>query len=187
MSVNVPTALTTINATRTPACAVFGYGCLLDLNDTTHVAGAARQFGFANPGVGRTNHRSSAGCSAAHHQGRTRPVSRDESVARHRRQRNQEPTNRCRLLLLVQMRRLNLIHVEQEVVDSIWLRHALRESNGSSSPVEAAALWHQCGTRSGFLYCSSSSRLACRDSRPVPVTSSAQAAASRTADSVTSS
>jgi hypothetical protein len=56
VSGNVPTALTTImqDATRTPACAVFGYGCLLDLNDTTHVADAARQFGFANPGAGRT-------------------------------------------------------------------------------------------------------------------------------------
>ena len=39
---------------RTPACAVFGYGCLLDFNDATHVADAARQFGFANPGAGRT-------------------------------------------------------------------------------------------------------------------------------------
>jgi hypothetical protein len=56
VSGNVPTALMTImqSATRTPACAVFGYGCLLDLNGTTHVADAARQFGFANPGVGRT-------------------------------------------------------------------------------------------------------------------------------------
>jgi hypothetical protein len=56
VSGNVPTALTTImqDATRTPACAVFGCGCLLDLNDTTHVADAARQFGFANPCVGRT-------------------------------------------------------------------------------------------------------------------------------------
>jgi hypothetical protein len=53
---NVPTALTTImqDASRTPACAVFSYGCLLDLDDATHVADAARQFGFANPGVGRT-------------------------------------------------------------------------------------------------------------------------------------
>jgi hypothetical protein len=56
VSGNVPTALMTImqDATRTPACAVFGYGCLLDLDDTTHVADAARQFGFANPGAGRT-------------------------------------------------------------------------------------------------------------------------------------
>ena len=55
VSGNVPTALTTImqDATRTPACAVFGCGFLLDLNDTTHVADAARQFGFANPGAGR--------------------------------------------------------------------------------------------------------------------------------------
>ncbi|HKN59043.1 MAG TPA: hypothetical protein VJV97_09335 [Gemmatimonadaceae bacterium] len=55
VSGNVPTALTTLmqDATRTPACAVFGCGFLLDLNDTTHVADAARQFGFANPGAGR--------------------------------------------------------------------------------------------------------------------------------------
>ena len=53
---NVPTALTTImqDASRTPACAVFGCGCLLDLDGATDVADAARQFGFANPGVGRT-------------------------------------------------------------------------------------------------------------------------------------
>jgi acetyl esterase/lipase len=53
---NVPTALTTImqDARRTPACAVFGYGCLLDLDGATDVADAARQFGFANPGRGRT-------------------------------------------------------------------------------------------------------------------------------------
>ena len=56
VSGNVPTALTTImqDATRTPTCAVFGCGYLLDLNDTTHVADASRQFGFANPGAGRT-------------------------------------------------------------------------------------------------------------------------------------
>ena len=56
VSGNVPTALTTImqDARRTPACAVFGYGCLLDLDGATDVADAARQFGFANPGVGRT-------------------------------------------------------------------------------------------------------------------------------------
>lgn len=56
VSGNVPTALTTImqEATRTPACAVFGYGCLLDLDGATDVADAARQFGFANPGAGRT-------------------------------------------------------------------------------------------------------------------------------------
>lgn len=53
---NVPTALTTImqDARRTPVCAVFGYGCLLDLDGATDVADAARQFGFANPNVGRT-------------------------------------------------------------------------------------------------------------------------------------
>ena len=56
VSGNVPTALTTImqEGSRTPACAVFGYGCLLDLDGATDVADAARQFGFANPGAGRT-------------------------------------------------------------------------------------------------------------------------------------
>ena len=56
VSGNVPTALTTImqDATRTPACAVSGCGCLLDLDGATDVADAARQFGFANPDVGRT-------------------------------------------------------------------------------------------------------------------------------------
>ena len=55
VSGNVPTALTTImqDATRPPACAVFGYGCLLDLDGATDVADAARQFGFANPCAGR--------------------------------------------------------------------------------------------------------------------------------------
>ena len=53
---NVPTALTTImqDASRTPACAVFGCGCLLDLDGATDVADAAKQFGFANSGEGRT-------------------------------------------------------------------------------------------------------------------------------------
>ena len=53
---NIPTALTTImrDATRTPACAVFGCGCLLDLDGATDVADAARQFGFANPCAGRS-------------------------------------------------------------------------------------------------------------------------------------
>jgi hypothetical protein len=56
VSGNVPTALTMImqDAGRVPACAVFGYGCLLDLDGATDVADAAKQFGFANPGVGRT-------------------------------------------------------------------------------------------------------------------------------------
>ena len=56
VSGNVPTALTTLmqDARRTPACAVFGYGCLLDLDGATDVAGAAKQFGFANPGAGLT-------------------------------------------------------------------------------------------------------------------------------------
>jgi acetyl esterase/lipase len=53
---NVPTALTTImqDARRPPSCAVFSCGCLLDLDGATDVADAARQFGFANPGSGRT-------------------------------------------------------------------------------------------------------------------------------------
>jgi hypothetical protein len=56
VSGNVPTALTAVmqDASRTPTCAVFGNGCLLDLDGATDVADAARQFGFANPGVGRT-------------------------------------------------------------------------------------------------------------------------------------
>ena len=56
VSGNVPTALTTIlqDASRTPVCAVFGCGCLLDLDGATDVANAAQQFGFANPSVGRT-------------------------------------------------------------------------------------------------------------------------------------
>ena len=56
VSGNVPTALTTVmqGAHRSPACAVFGYGCLLDVDGATDVADAARQFGFANPGAGRT-------------------------------------------------------------------------------------------------------------------------------------
>ncbi len=53
---NVPTALTMVmqDARRRPACAAFSYGCLLDLGGATDVADAARQFGFANPGAGRT-------------------------------------------------------------------------------------------------------------------------------------
>jgi hypothetical protein len=56
VSGSVPTALTAImqDAARPPACAVFGFGCLLDLDGATDVADAARQFGFANPGAGRT-------------------------------------------------------------------------------------------------------------------------------------
>jgi hypothetical protein len=56
VSGNVPTALTTImkDAKRAPACAVFGYGCLLDLDGATDVAEAAQQFGFASAGTGRT-------------------------------------------------------------------------------------------------------------------------------------
>jgi dienelactone hydrolase len=56
VSGNVPTALTTLmqDASHTPACAVFGYGCLLDLDGSTEVSDTARQFGFANPIAGRT-------------------------------------------------------------------------------------------------------------------------------------
>jgi hypothetical protein len=56
VSGNVPTALTTImtDAVRPPACAVFGYGCLLDLDGASDVADTAQQFGFANPNAGRT-------------------------------------------------------------------------------------------------------------------------------------
>lgn len=56
VSGNVPTALATImqEARRRPACAVFGYGCMLDLDGATDVADAARQYGFANPTSGRT-------------------------------------------------------------------------------------------------------------------------------------
>jgi hypothetical protein len=53
---NVPTALTTLLRTTAPppACAVFGCGCLLDLDGGTEAADASRQFGFANPCAGRT-------------------------------------------------------------------------------------------------------------------------------------
>lgn len=56
VSGNVPTALTSVmrDASRTPACAAFGYGCFLDLDGATDVADAARLFGFANPNRGRT-------------------------------------------------------------------------------------------------------------------------------------
>ena len=56
VSGNVPTALAAImhDASRPPVCAVLGCGCFLDLDGATDVADAARQFGFANPGVGRT-------------------------------------------------------------------------------------------------------------------------------------
>ena len=56
VSGNVPTALTAImqDAPRPPSCAVFGCGCLLDLDGATDVADAAREFGFANPGAGRS-------------------------------------------------------------------------------------------------------------------------------------
>jgi len=42
------------DAKRPPTCAVFGYGCLLDLDGGTDVANAARQFGFVNASAGRT-------------------------------------------------------------------------------------------------------------------------------------
>ncbi len=56
VSGNVPAALSTImqDARRSPACAVFGYGCLLDLDGATHVSDTAQQFGFANPNAGRS-------------------------------------------------------------------------------------------------------------------------------------
>lgn len=56
VSGNVPTAVATMmqDARRTPVCAVFGYGCVLDLDGATDVADMAKQFGFANPGTGRT-------------------------------------------------------------------------------------------------------------------------------------
>ena len=56
VSGNVPTALTTILRTteRPPACAVFGYGCLLDLDGATDVADASRRFGFVNACAGLT-------------------------------------------------------------------------------------------------------------------------------------
>jgi hypothetical protein len=56
VSGNVPTAISTLmlDTSRPPACAVFGYGCLLDLDGATDVADTARQFGFANPNAGRT-------------------------------------------------------------------------------------------------------------------------------------
>jgi hypothetical protein len=53
---NVPTALTTImrEMSRPPRCAVFGYGCLLDLDGASDVAEASRQFGFVNACAGRS-------------------------------------------------------------------------------------------------------------------------------------
>jgi hypothetical protein len=58
VSGNVPTALTTIlrNASRPPCCAMFGYGCLLDLDGATDVADASRQFGFVNACAGCSLH-----------------------------------------------------------------------------------------------------------------------------------
>ena len=51
-----PTALATVmqGVERTPACAALLYGFLLDLDGATDVANAAAQFGFANPGAGRS-------------------------------------------------------------------------------------------------------------------------------------
>jgi len=51
VSGNAPTALSAVRkSAATPlACAVFEYGCLLDLDGSTVVAGAAQAFGFANP------------------------------------------------------------------------------------------------------------------------------------------
>jgi acetyl esterase/lipase len=55
VSGNVPTALTTLlrHDDRRPVCAAFAYGALLDLDGSSDVAQAARQFGFANPTAGR--------------------------------------------------------------------------------------------------------------------------------------
>jgi hypothetical protein len=52
---NAPTALTAImrDSRRSPACAAFLYGFLLDLDGGAEVADAAGQFGFANPAAGR--------------------------------------------------------------------------------------------------------------------------------------
>ncbi|MGE3507925.1 MAG: alpha/beta hydrolase [Vicinamibacterales bacterium] len=54
VSGNVPTALAALarDAAHPPACCVFSYGCLLDLDGATDVAEAAGQFGFSNPLAG---------------------------------------------------------------------------------------------------------------------------------------
>lgn len=46
---NVPTALANLN--RNLRCAALLYGFMLDAPGTTHVANAARQFGFAYPSI----------------------------------------------------------------------------------------------------------------------------------------
>ena len=56
VSGNVPTALSAVmsDSDVPVTCAVFEYGCLLDLDGSTAVADAAKAFGFANPVHGRT-------------------------------------------------------------------------------------------------------------------------------------
>jgi acetyl esterase/lipase len=56
VSGNVPTALAAVtrDMSRPPACAVFGYGYMLDLDGATDVAEAAARWRFANPCAGRT-------------------------------------------------------------------------------------------------------------------------------------
>lgn len=56
VSGNVPTALAALmqHASRPPACAVFGYGYMLDLDGSTEVADAAARWRFANPCEGKT-------------------------------------------------------------------------------------------------------------------------------------
>ena len=53
---NVPTALSLLmqDAGHHPKCAVLCYPYTLDLEGATHVAGAARQFGFATPCAGKS-------------------------------------------------------------------------------------------------------------------------------------
>jgi len=56
VSGNVPTALAALtrDTAHPPACCVFSYGCLLDLDGATDVADAARQFGFEHPLAGHS-------------------------------------------------------------------------------------------------------------------------------------
>lgn len=53
---NVPNALSVLmqNTDEYLKCAVFCYGYMLDLDGSTGVADAARQFGFVNPSAGKT-------------------------------------------------------------------------------------------------------------------------------------
>jgi len=56
VSGNVPTALSMVmqDSRQPPACAVFGYGYLLDLDGSREVAEAAAQWRFANPCAGKS-------------------------------------------------------------------------------------------------------------------------------------